>query len=170
MDIFCNLKWRNSLDEKTFEDKLKKFRQTRKEWSVTQTFQWLLSILIIPYVMYIGLHWTFAYYMVKQAVNEVKYDAESLFVIEHYPLFTLICQTIAFVCVALYHFIDYRKWNFFGICAIFLCLPFNVYIMYKEPLGQVFTVLGLIATYLPLAITMADVMYPKEETYILTKS
>ena len=169
MDIFCNLKWNNSSEKKIFEDKLQKFRQSRKEWSIAQTFSWLFLIFIIPYVIQIGLHWTFAYYMVKHAVKEVEYNIESLFVITYYPLLTLICQTIAFVCVALYHFIDYRKWNFFGILMICLCLPFDVYILHKEPLGPVFTVLGLVATNLPLTITMGDAMYPKEETYINTK-
>ena len=169
MDIFCNLKWKNSLEKKIFEDKLQKFRQSRKEWSIVQTFSWLFLIFIIPYVIQIGLHWTLAYYMVKHAVKDVNHNTESLFVITYYPILTLICQTIAFVCVALYHFIDYRNWNFFSLFMIFLCLPFNVYILHKEPLGPVFTVLGLVATYLPLTITMADAMYPKEETYINTK-
>ena len=62
----------------------------------------------------------------------------------YYP--TTICQGSAFLCGVLYSYTDYRKWIFWGSGMAMLCLPVDVIIFYKEPLGVIGKYLGHLTT------------------------
>ena len=65
------------------------------------------------------------------------YSVENSFIIDYYYYITAGCQGSAFLCGVLYSYTDYRKWIFWGSGMAMLCLPVDVLIFYKEPLGMI---------------------------------
>ena len=157
------INWTNSSDRKQFEDKIRSGRQQRQKWSTFETFLWAFQIFVVPYTIVIGFYGTCAYFLYQKALRDGSTNRENNFLINHYSILTSICQTLAFLCVALYNFTDYRKWNFLGTGMAVLCLPFDVYLMYKEPLGPILTIFGLVAGFIPLIIPIADAIFPEEQ-------
>ena len=55
----------------------------------------------------------------------------------YYYYITTFGQGSAFLCGVLYSYTDYRKWIFWGSGMAMFCLPVDVIIFYKEPLGTI---------------------------------
>ena len=65
------------------------------------------------------------------------YSFENSFIIDYYYYITAGCQGSAFICGVLFSYTDYRKWIFWGSGMAMFCLPVDVLIFYKEPLGMI---------------------------------
>ena len=50
-----------------------------------------------------------------------------------------------------------------------LCLPVDVIIFYKEPIGMVGTMFAMVLGFVPFGIMIADAAFPETETVIITK-
>ena len=50
-----------------------------------------------------------------------------------------------------------------------LCLPVDVIIFYKEPLGPVGTLLALVWGFIPFSILIADAAFPDKEVTVVLK-
>ena len=94
------------------------------------------------------------------------YDIENHLLINYYPYMTLCCQGGAFVVGVLYSFTNYRVWNFLGTVMAGLCLPVDVLIFYKEPLGVIGTLLAMVFGFVPFGIMISDAAFPEEETLV----
>ena len=62
---------------------------------------------------------------------------ENSFLLDYYYYITTVCQGSAFICGVLYSYTDYRKWIFWGSGMAMFCLPVDVIIFYKGPLGTI---------------------------------
>ena len=69
--------------------------------------------------------------------NWTYYSVENSFIIDYYYYITAGWQSSAFLCGVLYSYTDYRKWIFWGSGMAMFCLPVDVIIFYKEPLGTI---------------------------------
>ena len=63
-------------------------------------------------------------------------------------------------------FTPYRLWNLWGTLMAGLCLPVDVFIFYKEPLGVVGTLLALVWGFIPFTILIADAAFPDKEVTV----
>ena len=81
---------------------------------------------------------------------------------------TLCCQGGAFITGVLYSFTNYRAWNFLGTVMAGLCLPVDVLIFYKEPLGPIGTLLAMVLGFVPFCVMISDAAFPEEETLLST--
>ena len=97
------------------------------------------------------------------------YDFENHMLINYYPFMTLCCQGGAFVCGVLYSFTNYRAWNFLGTAMAGFCLPVDVLIFCKEPLGPIGTLLAMVLGFVPFCIMISDAVFPEDETLVSTK-
>ena len=157
------INWKNPSDRKKFEEKINISKQNRQKWSAVERLLWVFQILILPCTMAIGFYGTCAYFLYQMALKDESNNRENYFLINYYPFLTSICQSVAFLCVALHSFTDYRKWNLLGTTMAVLCLPIDVYLLYKEPLGPFWTIFGLVATIVPMVIPIADAIFPEEQ-------
>ena len=96
------------------------------------------------------------------------YSLENSYIIDYYYYLTTFCQGGAFVCGVLYSFTDYRRWIFWGGGMTMLCLPVDVVIFYKEPIGMVGTMFAMVLGFVPFGIMIADAAFPETETVIIT--
>ena len=97
------------------------------------------------------------------------YDFENHLLINYYPFMTLFCQGGAFITGVLYSFTPYRVWNIWGTMMAGLCLPVDVIIFYKEPLGTIGTLVAMVLGFVPFVIMIADAAFPEEEAIIEVK-
>ena len=122
---------------------------------------------------------------VKTMPEFVYYNLENWFLCYYYPYMTISCQGLAFLMGVLYKygwcmvsicveetpcavpsFTPYRLWNLWGTLMAGLCLPVDVFIFYKEPLGVVGTLLALVWGFIPFTILIADAAFPDKEVTV----
>ena len=65
----------------------------------------------------------------------------------------------------LHSFVDYRRWSLLSTLMALFCLPVDVLIFYKEPVGIWGTLLAPIS-FIPFGVMCADAMFPDKEVLV----
>ena len=58
------------------------------------------------------------------------YTGLNNFLGNYYPYLTVFCQGNGYLFSVLYHFTNYRYWNFLGTMIAILCLPVDIFIFW----------------------------------------
>ena len=65
----------------------------------------------------------------------------------------------------LYTFVDYRHWSLLTTLMAAFCLPVDILIFYKEPVGIWGTLLAPLS-FIPFCVMCADAMFPDKEVLV----
>ena len=65
----------------------------------------------------------------------------------------------------LYTFVDYRKWSLLTTLMALFCVPVDILIFYKEPIGIWGTLLAPLS-FIPFCVMCADAMFPDKEVLV----
>ena len=65
----------------------------------------------------------------------------------------------------LYTFADYRQWSLLTTLMAAFCLPVDILIFYKEPVGIWGTLLAPLS-FIPFCVMCADAMFPDKEVLV----
>ena len=65
----------------------------------------------------------------------------------------------------LYSFVDYRRWSLLTTLMALFCVPVDVLIFYKEPVGIWGTLLAPLS-FIPFCVMCADAMFPDKEVLV----
>ena len=65
----------------------------------------------------------------------------------------------------LHTFVDYRKWSLLTTLMALFCVPVDILIFYKEPIGIWGTLLAPLS-FIPFCVMCADAMFPDKEVLV----
>ena len=72
-----------------------------------------------------------------------------------------------FLGSVLFSFVEYRWWSLITLTMFAVCLPVDVLIFYKEPLGAFGTLFVSMWVLIPFLVMVADAMFPEREALMV---
>ena len=193
-----DIDWKNNSVREDFEERLENSKAIRSELSFSQKVLRLIGIFGLQILCIIALYGSCGYIMITNANEEKKlqeekmkivwmtennisttdptlspkfeyFDFENYFFINVFPFMIVTLETSAMLSAILFHFTGYKKWSLLFIIIASCCLPVDVMIFYKEPVGPFGTLVVMVFAFVPFMTIVADAIFPEEAVLVKLK-